>query len=867
MPSNDAVSSARPLQPAETGPGPGLPGLVAFTAFREQLVRRRLGDGGPDVCRALTQALDHCLAALLPPALNRLAVVAVGGYGRGELCLYSDVDVMLLHGGHLPPGAVEAVLYPLWDARLTVGHAVRSVKEALTAARERTETATALLDARLVAGDASLVAELREGLGRLLRRGRLDLAGPLLTAERERRAREPAQLQEANLKDGRGGLRALHALHWWRQARALADGASAPPAPEEDEARTVLLATRNALHAVAGRRYDVYAFDLRAPAAAWLGLDVHATGRRLYAAMRTVDRLVGDHWGEALFASRSRRVTLDTGRVHLAAGRDGDRGDSALPAGVPPQPSPGRGVGLLRRRTAPPAVGATGGPVSPLVLAVRALARPAGRPVFTAEEAALIRSAGGPAWDRADRAALLRLLAAGRRGWEVFTALDDLGWVARALPEWRHTVAAPQHAPFHLHPLDVHLWRTVLELLTISRPEGDEPWCHEVARELRTLDDALLAALLHDIGKGWPGDHAVVGAEAAAAFCRRARFGPALTGAVTRAVRHHLLLPTVATRRDIDDPRVVTHVADQVGDPRTLQILFLLAVADARATGPAVWTPWKASLVRALFARAAEELSRRASAEKRSPLAERLLRELERAAVGRFEPGLVREHVQAMPPSYLPSFAPQDVLRHLEAMTPPPEPGDARVDVRPAAVATNVVVVAHDRPGLLAALSGVFALHNVSVLDGRFFTRADGIVLDSFHVEDALGGSIDDRRWARVRADMARAVRGELPLEELLREKARAYRRTGGTGRVEVLVDTAASERFTVVEVHCADRVGLLHDIARALFELGLDIQLAKVDTQGRDVVDTFYVRSLDGEPVRDPARLEAIRRTLGAVC
>jgi [protein-PII] uridylyltransferase len=445
----------------------------------------------------------------------------------------------------------------------------------------------------------------------------------------------------------------------------------------------------------------------------------------------------------------------------------------------------------------------------------------------------------------------------------VFAALDELGWVARALPEWRHTVAAPQHVPFHLYPLDVHLWRTVQELLVISRPESGEPWCHEVARELKTLDDALLAALLHDIGKGWPGDHAVVGAEAAAAFCRRARFGPALTGAVTRAVRHHLLLPTVATRRDIDDPRVVTHVADQAGDPRTLRILFLLAVADARATGPAVWTPWKASLVRALFARAADELARRASAEKRSPLAERLLRELERAAVARFEPGLVREHVQAMPPSYLPSFEPRDVLRHLEAMTPPPEPGDVRVDVRPGTAATNVVVVAHDRPGLLAVLSGVFALHNVSVLDGRFFTRADGVVLDSFHVEDALGGSIDDRRWARLRADMARAVRGELPLEELLREKARAYRRPGGDGRVEVLVDTAASEGFTVVEVHCADRVGLLHDIAHALFELGLDIRLAKVDTQGRDVVDTFYVRSLEGEPVRDPVRLAAIRQGL----
>ncbi len=851
MPSS--ASSGTRGEPVHAGGADTAP-LAAFVALRARLAQRRLGDGGPDVCRALTETLDRCLTALLPSEMGeRLAVVAVGGYGRGELCLYSDVDVMLLHGGRLPPGAVEAVLYPLWDARLTVGHAVRSLKEALAAARERTETATALLDARLVTGDAALVAELREGLGRLLRRGRLDLAGPLLAAERERRAREPDQLQEANLKDGRGGLRALQALHWWRLARVLAGGEAEPPVPEEDQARAVLLAVRNALHAVAGRRFDVYAFDLRAPAAEWLGLDVHTAGRRLYTALRAVDRRVTAHWGEAL-ASEGR-----PGRQ-----REGASGGAQAPPTPVWRP---RIAALWPRRTGTAPVSNGAAPSSPLVLAARALARPAGRPVFTAEEAELIRSAGGPAWDRADRAALLRLLAAGRRGWEVFTALDELGWVARALPEWRHTVAAPQHVPFHLYPLDVHLWRTVLELLAISRPEGGEPWCHEVARELKTLDDALLAALLHDIGKGWPGDHAAVGAEAAAAFCRRARFGPALTGAVTRAVRHHLLLPTVATRRDIDDPRVVMQVADLAGDARTLRILFLLAVADARATGPAVWTPWKASLVRALFARAADELARRASAEQRSPLAERLLRELERAAAERFEPGLVREHVQAMPPSYLPSFAPQDILRHLELMSPPPEPGGVRVDVRPGAAATNVVVVAHDRPGLLAALSGVFALHNVSVLDGRFFTRADGIVLDSFHVVDALGGALDERRWTRVRADMARAVRGELPLEELLREKARAYRRSGGDGRVEVLVDTAASEGFTVIEVHCADRVGLLHDIARALFELELDIRLAKVDTLGRDVVDTFYVRGVDGEPVRDLARLETIRRRLGAVC
>lgn len=821
--------------------------LAPFLAFRAAVIERRIGDGGPDVCRALTERLDAAIAALFAPLEGqRVAAVAVGGYGRGEQCLHSDIDLMLLHGGRLPTGAVEAVFYPLWDTRIKVGHAVRSVKDALVAARERLETLTALLDARRVAGDRSLVDDLLAGLGDLLRKGKVDLLGPLAAAERQRREREPYQLLEANLKEGRGGLRTLQAVHWLRRRHTLARiPDTLPETSAEREARAVLLATRNALHAAAGRPFEQYAFDLRPAVAAWLNTDPHTAGQRLYTAMRTVDRL-----GRAL-EQRAGAAPAPRSAFHVARsvgwGRQGRQ--------IPLQPVPS---------VLPP-----GKQPSPLAIASAALDRRNGRRVFTPEEEAIIRASAGPAWDSADREALIRIVAAGWRGWEVFTALDELGWVGRALPEWRHTVAAPQHAPFHLHPLDVHLWRTAIELQQITRPESEEPWCAEVGAELGTLDDALLAAVLHDIGKGWEGDHSVTGAEAVAAFFRRARFGPAMAGTVTNVIRHHLLLPTVATRRDIDDPRVVVHVADQAGDLRSLRILYLLTVADSRATGPAVWTPWKASLVRSLFARAADELARRAGTIEHSPMAERILRELEEATAGRFERALVDEHIAAMPPSYLTSFEVPDLVRHLEAITPPPEPGTVVVSVRPGTPAANVIVVTVDRPGLLSAISGVFALHNVSVLDGRFYTRADGIILDSFHVEDALGGVIDERRWARVREDMTRAVRGELPLEQMLREKAHAYRHRAPAVNVPLraLVDTAASDSFTVVEIHCADRVGRLHDMARALYELGLDIRLAKIDTQGREVVDTFYVRGLDGEPVRDRARLleiqEGLRRRL----
>ncbi len=794
-----------------------------------------MGDGGLDVCRALTAALDAGIAALAAPlAGERFAVVAVGGYGRGEQCLHSDIDVMLLHGGRLPEKAIQSVMYPLWDTRIKVGHAVRGVKDALRAAREHVQTLTALLDARAVAGDGALVAELWTELGALLRRGALNPVPELATAEHNRREREPFQLLAADLKEGRGGLRALQSLHWRRRIAVLAGTPAATAPAEEQEARAVLLATRNALHAAAGRPHERYDADLRPATAAWLDMSIDKAGQRLYRAQRAIDALAALCWAET------------------PAGRPADR-----PARLP----------FLRRSssTAAPATATEPDRVdpyaAPLSLALRTTTRGRAPGVFTPEEQAAIRQASAPLWDNTDRQALLGLLRAGMRGWEAFAELERLGWLARALPEWTHTVAAPQHAPFHLHPLDVHLWRTVIEMLAITRPDSDEPWCQQVAQDLGNLDDVLLTALLHDIGKGHDGDHSIQGAIAVSMLCRRTRFGPALTGTVAGVVRHHLLLPAVATRRDIDDPRVITHVADQAGDLRSLRILFLLAVADSRASGPAVWTPWKASLVRALFARASGELMRRQSAEAHSPLEEQQEAALIAAAAGQFEPAAIHEHLSAMPPSYLTSFDASDLLRHVEAMTPPPEPGEVLVGVRDGDHSSNAIVVTADRPGLISLISGVFALHNVSVLDGRFFTRADGTVLDAFHVEDALGGDIDAQRWEKVRAGLARALAGDLPLEDLLQEKARAYHRDRPPpppARVEV--DTGASDSFTVVEVHCADRVGVLHDIARALFEQGLDIRLAKIDTQGHEVVDTFYVRDLDGEPVRDPDRHDAIR-------
>lgn len=927
--------------------------MQTYLSLREELSER--GDAptaGLALCRRLTAALDAELAALLDSSKANnggLALVAVGGYGRGELCLRSDVDLMLLHGGRLPAGETERILYPLWDANLKVGHAVRTVREAIQAAEEEFQTLTALLDARLVAGDPALFASLVAALGRHLRQGRVDLRGPLASLEAERRAREPYPLQELHLKDGRGGLRALQGLHWEHRGAELRDSETRPPqddhpgsnlqsaptprgaapgTPRAYEAASVaplsvaatrrvaaerpnvteqspgaapalqgaggrerdtgaggvtpalsaahdtLLATRNALHAVSGRPYDQYVHDLQQRAAEWLGVDERDWGQRLYQAAHQVDRTAGEHWATGSSPPPPAAEPRASGRRWPRLGRRGAAGADSPPALRAAASSVALPPGAAARETdvrmATPQEGRgelaePGGSI--LALAAGAIPRPSGPPPFTPAETALIRAAPGPTWSGADREGLLALLRAGDRGRELFDALDALGWAERALPEWAHVRGLPQYAPFHLHPCDVHLWRTVAELLAIVRPDGPEPELAAVAAELDSLDDALLAALLHDIGKGWPGDHSLVGARAVRAICLRVSFPPRSTATVSRAIQHHLLLPTVATRRDLDDPRVVAGVADAAGDRRTLRILYLLSVADSRATGPAVWSAWKATLMRTLYERVDEELARRVGAIAAAPAAFDL-GSLVAALADAAPESVVRQHVEAMPAGYIQSWSTDELAAHIRLMWPPPVGDEARLAVANGAGADDLTLAVADRPGLLALTSGVLALHTISVLGGRFATRADGVALQALHVVDALGQSIEPARWERVRRDLSAALRGALPLEQRLAEKRHAYRRAAGRPLApSVRVDPDASTHATLVEVHAADRIGLLHAVTRALYEENLDIHLAKVDTLGREVVDVFYVRDLSGEPPRAPEQIAAIKaRVLAAL-
>ncbi len=788
------------------------PALQSFLDLRTAAVAERIGDGGADVCAALSAALDGALAELGSDVGNGAAVVALGGYGRQEQCIWSDVDIMVLHDRSDTEPLVRSVLYPLWDADLKVGHAVRTIAENREHAGEDFESLTSLLSARLLAGDKELYDEFETMLSDLI--SKRPLATRLAAAEFDRRTIDPYPSMTTDVKTGRGGLRTHHGF-WWERRRAELLGLPATePTADEQAARRSLLAIRNALHAAAGRAQDRFLVDLREPAADWLGTDVMTMATSFTTAMNIGDRLADERWPD-LHSERDPMIGL--GRRVFGAVRSRFSTTS--------DPAPEDGV---------------------LALAVKAAARPEGA-WFTSDEEAVIRSSPAAEWTAADRANLVRLLTAGARGRTVFGRLRALGWVDREFPEWSVVATAPQLAPFHDHPVGTHLWRAVDEMEALIEGGDDTA---AVADAVGSTEELLLAAFLHDIGKARGGNHAEVGADVAAEFLRRAGFGAATIGIVADVARLHLLLSETATRRDIADLRVIDEVADQIGDRRKLDVLYLLTIADLKATGTTMWNEWRATLIRRLYLRVHDAIAA-GGAIPATPDIDAIVAVADTAVDRR----AIEEHVAALPDSYLGATTPSEVLWHIGVIDQLDGPAVVSVDPNDEG---RVFVAGKDRSGFLLAVTRAFTANGIGILDARLLTRADGIAMDTFHVAtDHAGDVVPESRWAAVTSDLRTSLAGQLDLRPAIRNRVSTYRRPA-VGRLAVR--TGLEGRYTVVEVRAPDRIGLLADIVEALHGDGLDIHLARIDTMGGEARDFFYVRRVGGVPVRDESELASLR-------
>ena len=501
--------------------------------------------------------------------------------------------------------------------------------------------------------------------------------------------------------------------------------------------------------------------------------------------------------------------------------------------------------GQLRKRLRRPARPTTDAS-RPLALALAAAAGPGGVRLSASDEKS-ISAAGRHDWIEADRVDLIALLESGVRGKIAFDWLDTLGWVAANMPEISHTIGAPQLAPFHDHPVDSHLWRTVDEMRLMIDGKGD--WYAAIAGEVDDRRLLLLAAFVHDIGKALPGDHSEVGGDIAEALLTRIGFD-GLAVPVSRLVRLHLLLAATATKRDTSDRRVLEAVAAECGELRLLQALYLLSVADARATGRTMWTDWKATLLKNLYVRVAAMLEPDAMGASRQ---ERIAAV---AAIGQTAPDSISAHVVAMPPEYLSGHSDDEIAAHYELAARPGGAAAAVAFLDAEGAARRVAVTAADRPGLLVAIAGVFAINNLEVLDARLETRRDGVACDTFHVRQLLP-KLPPASAAEIEVGLRAALGGELDVDSLVAEKIAPYRRAPGKHLV-VRTPVDPTLRFTAIEVRCDDRPGVLYEIVREIHDAGLDIRMARIDTRGDEVRDLFYVLR-GGAPIRDVNEVEPV--------
>ncbi|AGL20399.1 [protein-PII] uridylyltransferase [Actinoplanes sp. N902-109] len=715
---------------------------------------------------ARAAALDAWLAGMFPSHLPGVSLVAVGGLGRRDCAPHSDLDLVLLHNGAAGIDRIAASLwYPIWDARLGLDHSVRTLPEALSVAHDDVKAALGLLDARHVAGDAALSAELVAATGDQWRRTAVRLLPQLREISLSRWAShgELAFLLEGDLKEAAGGLRDLTILRGLGRA-----GIADTMRPAVRAASLRLLDTRDALHLAVGRRVDRLVAQERGTVAQLLGLDDgDALLRRVAGDARTIAHALDDAWRAADRLRSGRRRGLPPGAPHRRpVARDVVEQDGEL---------------VLARTAIGPV------PDPTLSLRVAAAAASTRLPIAraTCEWLATFCPPLPTPWPPAARAALVSLLGSGPGLLPTWEACDRYGLIDAWLPEWARMRSLPQHHPVHRFTLDRHLVQAAYEASTYTR-EVDRP------------DLLLIGAFLHDVGKGLPGDHSTVGAPVAADIAARIGLPAADVATVEKLVRLHLLLPDVATRRDLSDPMTISSVAEAVGDTTTLDLLHALTRADSRATGPAAWSDWKGRLIAELVRRVHTALDTGALPSAPSP-----------------DPDLLAGELPAV-----------------------------RLD------GDRVAVAAADRRGLLGSVAAVLALHRLDVLAADAST-VDGRAIVEFLTQPRYGSPAEPVALA---ADLRRVATGDVSVTQRLRARAAATRE-GAAPRVIWLREVATDA--VVLELRAADSSGLLYRVASALDEAGAKVRAARISTLGGDVVDAFYLVGAWADEA-DRARVEA---------
>jgi [protein-PII] uridylyltransferase len=858
-------------------------------AVHSEAERQLFENGDGTACAMfLSEAEDDIIRALFVRATaatsakaDNISIIAVGGYGRGTLAPGSDIDLLFLVPD-APSEAinklVEFILYALWDARQKVGHATRTVDDSIKMARSDNTINTSMLEARFIAGDATLFANMVQRYRQsVVQKNAKSFVADKLAERDQRHAKygESRYSVEPDIKDGKGGLRDLHTLFWI--AKFLFNANSTQELAQNgvftkselrrfQKCENFLWVARCHLHFLTKRGEDKLTFDHQSEVAERLNYKSHGGLRHVERFMKhyfLMAKEVGSltrifcaslearHLKDApslarmfgKFLSKSAEKKLPRG-FRMEAGRIDISNDDVFAK------DPIALIGIFSLAAE------QGAEIHPDALkAMRMSLRLIDDKLRTNAVA---------------QSMFLECLVESGDPETILRSMNEAGVLGRFIPEFGHIVAMMQFNMYHHYTVDEHLLRTVgvLHGIESGTLKEDHPLAAVLFPTLNSRRALYVAALLHDVAKGRPEDHSIAGERMALDICPRLGLTPAETETVAWLVRWHLLMSETAQMRDLNDFKTILDFTKIVQSPERLKLLLILTVADIRAVGPGVWNGWKGQLLRNLFAEAEPVLTGGHTAitrkERLVEAQQQLRSKLPETSDEAFKT-ITQRHYDA----YWLTVPIDQQLRHI-ALMQRAAPRDVTTDVRSDAFAavTEITVYAPDHPRLLATITGACAAANANIIGAQIFTTTEGMALDTILLQREFQGEQDEqRRAARVAEIIAKALRGQVRLKEAMAQAKKPEYRVGAF-HVEprVIIDNTSSNRQTVVEINGLDRVGLLHQLTDALFQLNLNIASAHITTFGEKAVDVFYVTDLTGAKIESDSRIKRIEGSLLAV-
>ncbi|MEW5963720.1 MAG: [protein-PII] uridylyltransferase [Pseudomonadota bacterium] len=826
----------------------------------------------------------HVYRATNPSDAERMAVVATGGYGREMLAPGSDIDLLFLLPYKQTPwgeSVAEYMLYILWDLGFKVGHATRTVDQCIKLSNADLTIRTALLDMWLIHGDAQLFAELEQRFrAEVVAGSARDFIDAKMAErdERHRRAGESRYRVEPNIKDGKGGLRDLHTLHWLSmylfgqpvgQATIDAGIFTSAEVATFHKCEEFLWTVRCNLHFMTGRAEERLSFDVQQAMAERLGYRSHG-------GLRAVERFMKHYF----------LIAKDVGDLTtiLCSALEMQQLKTAPSIARLLKPLTWRTRREVRSKTdfridndrlnvADPQVFARD-PVN----IIRFFAQAASADLFLHPEALRsIRRSLRLIDDnlRADPEAnriFIDMLTSSPNPEAALRRMNEAGVLGRFVPDFQRVVGMMQFNMYHHFTVDEHLIRTVGQLTEIEggKSAGELPLTTRLVKTIANRRVLYVAAFLHDIAKGRIENHSIAGARIARELGPRFGLTAAETETVSWLVERHLTMSNMAQSRDLSDPRTIRDFAAIVQSPERLNLLVILTVADIRAVGPGTWNGWKGQLLRALYNETEPLLSgghTQASRNQRVEAAKAALR----MSLTDWKPEEIDVHVERFYPDYWLRYETRQHLDHATLMRRAADSGDKLAsDFKTDAFAaiTELTVLAPNHARLLSLFAGACAASGANIVGASITTTRDGLALDTFLLQRELEADDDEARRARRISDtIHRLLRGEVRLRALLEKRRPPERRIEAFAvEPQVLINNSLSDAFTVIEVAGRDRPGLLYDLTSTLSDLNLDISSAHITTFGEKAVDVFYVTDLTGKKIDSEARQKTIRSRLEAV-